>query len=89
MERSIVPHILRIKLSVHYLSTVQQVGAGEVPLVLAGSVVRETTLPDPFQCPGSCAQSNSVLDGSLLLPSAASDRNCHTDGNVLHQEGWL
>ncbi|XP_074485032.1 transmembrane channel-like protein 7 isoform X2 [Sebastes fasciatus] len=58
--------------------------AGEVPLILAGPVVGETALSDPFQCVGSGVQSDSVLGGSLLLPSAASDRDCHTDGQLLH-----
>lgn len=74
---------------VNYLSSVRQAAAGEVPLILAGPVVGETALPDPFQCLGSGVQSDSVLGGSLLLPSAASDRNCHTDGHVLHQQGCL
>ncbi|XP_051801488.1 transmembrane channel-like protein 7 isoform X3 [Acanthochromis polyacanthus] len=64
----------------------QQAAAGEVSHISADPVVGETTLSDPLQCAGSGVQSDCVLGGSLLLPSAASDRNRHTDGNVLHQK---
>lgn len=78
-------------LKIHQLSvqTIFQAVAGEVPLILAGPVVGETALSDPFQCVGSGVQSDSVLGGSLLLPSAASDRDCHTDGQLLHPKGCL
>lgn len=69
------------------LSSVWQVTAGEVPLLLASPIVRQTALSDPFQCLGPGVQSDSVLGGSLLLPPAASHRNCHADSHVLHQQG--
>lgn len=66
-----------------------QAAAGEVPYVSAGPAVREATLPDPFQRAGSGGQSDGVLGGGLLLSPAASHRNRHAGGQVLHQEGGL
>lgn len=74
---------------IHSFSSDWQAAAGDVPLIPAGPAFRETTIPDPFQSVGSCAQSDSVLGGSLLLPSAASDRNRHTDGHLLHPKGCV
>uniref|UniRef100_A0A4W6CAE3 Transmembrane channel-like 8 n=1 Tax=Lates calcarifer TaxID=8187 RepID=A0A4W6CAE3_LATCA len=64
----------------------EEVGAGEEPYILAGPVAGETALPDTVQRVGSGVQSDSILGGDLLLPSAASDRNCHTGAHVLHQK---
>lgn len=59
----------------------------EVPLVPDGPMGRKAKLPDPVQRAGPGLQSDSVLGGTLLLPSAAPDSNCHTDGHLLHQKG--
>lgn len=57
--------------------------------MFAGSAVWEPALLDSIQCVGSGLCSDGVLGGSLLLPSAASDRNHHTGVHVLHQKGCL
>lgn len=72
-----------------HLSSVDQAGAGVFPLILVGPAVGETAILDPIQCVGSSVRSDCVLGGSVLLPSAASDRNCYTDGHFLHQKGKL
>lgn len=66
-----------------------QVIAGNLPLIPARPVVWETAFPDPVQRLGSGVWANSVVDGSVLLPPAAFDWNCHADSHILHQKGTL
>lgn len=66
-----------------------QVIAGNLPLIPARPVVWATALPDPVQRLGSGVWANSVVDGSVLLPPAAFDWNCHADSHILHQKGTL
>lgn len=71
----------------NYLSSVWQVSAGKVPHLLASPGVGETALSHTVQRLGFGVQSDSVVGRSLLLPSAASDRNRHTDSHLLHPKG--
>lgn len=66
-----------------------QVIAGNLPLIPARPVVWATALPDPIQRLGPGVWPNSVVDGSVLLPPAAFDWNCHADSHILHQKGTL
>lgn len=64
-----------------------QAVVGEEPLVPPGPQGRKAKLPDPVQRAGPGLQPDGVVGGTLLLPPAAADRNCHIGGHLLHQKG--
>lgn len=59
----------------------------EVPHIPDGPLCWKAKFLDPVQRPGPGLLSDSVLGGTLLLPSAAPDSYYHTDSHLLHQKG--